>query len=327
MDTIEDTFREPTEDERSARRIVALAIALINARRPITTEYVRTEFYPDMGDEAFRKAYLRDRARLRTAGIEVVRADLPSGETAWGVDEGRSYARDDKLTAADALVLDCLLLPIASDPTFPYANDLRLALTKIDRSFVGDTAVPIPPEARVRNRQLGMMEACITARHAARVLYERADGTRTERTIVPMGLFPLRETTYVVAARLSEGGLEEPHVYNMERMYSVQELKRQTYPLPAGFNVRDYVKLPFQLGETLYEATFEIPDNRRNELGDELGSRVIQTGAEGRHVACLPVADEEVAGAWAIAKGLRPLEPDSLVASWRNRLQATAEED
>ena len=94
MDTWDD-FTEPTEDERSARRIVALAVTLINARQPLTTERVRSEFYADLGYEAFRKAFLRDRKRLASTGIAVIREDLPTGQVGWTVDATSSYAEED----------------------------------------------------------------------------------------------------------------------------------------------------------------------------------------------------------------------------------------
>lgn len=316
MDAWDDSFREPTEDERTARRMAALAVRLINARHPVTTATIREEFYPSLADEAFRKAYRRDRERLASTGIVVTRADLPTGDAAWQIDEGTSFVRNSELTPEDALVLDCLLLPIAADPSFPYANDLRIALTKIDRSFVETSAPAIPPDARSRSKQLSQIEGCMVRRHAAQVTYERADGSRTTRSIIPYGLFPLRNTTYLVAARLNDEVVEEPHVYNMDRMRSVRELKRVTYPIPADFDVRDFVKLPFQLGPRLYVATFEVPPHRMADVREHVAQRGTWEG----NTVSVDVANEDAAAAWALAEGIRPYSPASLVEAWKGRV-------
>ncbi len=128
-------FREPTTEMRTARRVLSLAIALTNARSPWPTSKVRADFYPDYSDAAFKKAFKRDRERLEAAGIVIVATGRSDKETMWAVDEQASYASDGVLDPDDALALDFLLLPIASDPAFPYAQDLRVALAKIDRAF------------------------------------------------------------------------------------------------------------------------------------------------------------------------------------------------
>ncbi len=328
MDTWDDEFREPTEDERTARRVVALAIALSNARRPVTTIRIRDDFYSDLSDEAFRKAYQRDRARLSSTGLSIVRRDLPTGETAWQIDKDVSYVGSNDLTPEDALYLDCLLLPLASDPSLPFAHDLRLALTKIDRAFSGDPVAHIPPEARNRNRQLEQLETCLSHHHAARVSYERADGSRTDRIIVPLGLFNLRNTAYLVASRPSDNPegdqpLDEAHVYNLNRFHSVREINTKTYPIPSDFRVRDYIRLPFQLGPTLYEAEFDVPPSRLDDVRKSVGTHGIWL--DGARLVRLQVSDEDAASAWSIAEGVRPTRPETLVNAWRGRLRAAAE--
>ena len=139
------------------------------------------------------------------------------------------------------------------------------------------------------------IESCIVGHHAAHIGYTRADGSRTERTIVPWGLFPFRSTTYLVAPRLLDGALQEAHVYNLDRMGSVRELGGREYPIPDGFDVRDYIRLPFQLGESLYDADFQVSARRLADVREAVaGSGVWQEGPEGA-VVRISVADEEAA--------------------------------
>lgn len=300
MGAWEEEFREPTEDERSARRVLAVAIALINARRPLSSVELHREFYPGMSDATFRRTFQRDRQRLLLAGLALRRGPDVDDVSTWEVDGESSFVKENLLSEEDALVLDVLLLPLASDPSYPYARDLRLALTKIDRAFDGTSAAAIPPEARRRNNNISRLEDCMTARHTARISYVRADGSALERVIAPLGFFFLNGNTYMVAAPQGRHGqLETPHTYNLDRVSSVREQTRSSFSRPADFDVRDYIVLPFQLGEPRYEGIFQQADGvLRSE----------------------PVHDEQMAASWAIAEGLRPIEPVSLVESWRRTL-------
>lgn len=324
-DDREDGFREPTEDERSARRVLGLAIALINARRPITSERLHREFYEELQDWAFRKAYQRDRLRLAASGIVVRRSKLPTGQTAWEIDESSSFVRENTLTPEDALTLDLLLSPLASDPSFPYANDLRLALTKINHSFKDTRSSTIPQEVRLRSRPVNLIEACMTHRHAARITYTRLDGSKTKRVVVPLGMFALHNTTYLVASKVVDQALEDPHVYNMTRMGSVSEIKGKTYPLPPDFDVRDYVRLPFQLGPIRYEADFHVSGERLADVRAHIATNGVWSVVGSDHIVRVPVSDEIVAVSWALAHGVTPLSPPSLVKAWRGCLESFCE--
>lgn len=306
MDAWDEEFKEPTEDERAARRVLAIAIAFTNARRALSMPELHREFYPDMSDATFRRAFLRDRERLAMAGMLLQSGPNVDGYASWRVDEEASFINENPLSQEDALVLDFMLLPLASDPSFPYSRDLRHALTKIDRSFDGSSRAAIPPEARKRNNNISRLEDCLTARHPACVSYTKADGSKTQRVLAPYGFFFLHGSTYMVAARLDDDAPAEepPHTYNLERVSSVKALARKTYERPLDFDVRDYIKLPFQMGPSRYLATFRMPNG---------------------HTFSAPVNDTGVAVSWAIAKGARPLEPTDLVHEWCDALRQMAE--
>ncbi|MBR3224191.1 MAG: WYL domain-containing protein [Atopobiaceae bacterium] len=298
MDAFDDDFREPTEDERSARRVLALAIGLINAQRPLSTDQIRREYYPtDMSDGAFRKTFQRDRGRLAMAGLSVRNAGVMDDAQTWEVDAEASFAKESELTSEDALTLDLLLLPLASDPSYPYARDLRFALAKIDRSFDGTSEAAIPPEARRRDRNLSHLEDCMTARHLAKIKYAKASGVIVERVVAPYGFFFFRGNTYMVAARIDKD--EPPHTYRLDRVISAREQARSTFERPVDFDVRDFILLPFQMGPSRYVATFE---NKRGERRQEW------------------VSNQNIAAAWALSQGLTPLDPPELVGAWRAKI-------
>ena len=45
MDLWGDDYQEPSEDDKSARRVLSVAIAFINATRPLSTTEVKRDLY------------------------------------------------------------------------------------------------------------------------------------------------------------------------------------------------------------------------------------------------------------------------------------------
>lgn len=301
MDAWNEDFKEPTESERSARRVLSLAIAFINTNHPLSNIVIHREFYPEVSDRTFRKTFSRDRERLAIAGM-VLRETKWDENNAWEVDEESSFVKENLLTEQDALALDVMLLPLASDPSYPYSRDLRLALNKIDNSFDGSSVASIPPEARQRNNNITRLEDCMVAGHTATIAYVRANGSEVTRTVAPYGFFFLNGSTYMVAAQTDDEE-KPPHTYNLSRVTSVREQLRSSFEVPADFDVRDFILLPFQMGEKTYDATFRMPDESlRHEW----------------------ISDEGMAAAWAIAEGAVPVEPASLLEEWKRRIEFAA---
>lgn len=323
MSNWDDGFREPTEDEKTTRRVLSLAIVLINANRPLLTSEIRGEVYPDLSTAVFRKTFQRDRERLALCGMALRNGKKACDESTWLIDEESSLANRDALTSEEALTLDLLLAPLASDPSIPYAQDLRMALAKIDRSFDDSaTHVYLPPEARQRNNSLTRVEGALAARHAITVRYVRSDESETNRTLAPYGLFHFRGDAYLVAAKMDDGVVcdEPPHTYKLGRMHGVREIARLSYEIPADFDVRDYVKLPFQMGEASCEAVFEAQDDMREDVLAALASyESVHRDSDPRRLRTW-ISDVRIAASWAIAEGVVPIEPSTLVEEWRKQL-------
>lgn len=322
-----DTKGEVNETDLEAQRILAIAIALVNAKRPLPTSYFYENFYPGRDDEVRRKSFQRDRGRLARCGLVVERKLLPEG-TAWSLDRA-SLAQPSALTPTEALTVDVALLPFASHPSFPYASDLRMALSKIDRSFSEVTAARTPRRPRRRSKKQGLVEQCLSARHALEIVYEKADGTKVERTVGIYGLFSLRDVPYMVAARLEDGQEPGPaHTYNIGRIAKAVELPRLSHRIPEDFEVRDYIKLPFQIGCESYRARFSVPRERLRELRSEAGGRgdfveVPRTDAEGTPESSADNTDTCEARAQAVTT----LACNTNAASAHSRVTSSVRED
>ncbi len=320
MDLWGDDYREPNEDDKAARRVLSVAITFINATRPLTVSEVKRDLYAELGDGAFRKAFVRDRERLSAAGLVLRNGPRIDNETTWETDEESSFARESLLTRQDALTLDLLLLPLASDPSFPYGRDLRMALTKIDRSFDGSSTVSIPSAARQRDTRLTSVEECLARRQVIRMTYERADGTVTNREVAPYGLFSLNSNNYLIAARIDDDEVQDPHTYNLSRIQRMQVVRRRTYEVPDDFDIRDFIRLPFQIGATSGTAEFEIPADVLREVRPRVAGHGtwVRHGDSARFIT--DYSDIDSAASWAVAEGAIPVSPRELVDAWREVL-------
>ena len=331
MDRRERPF---TAVDRSAQRLARLAILFINAASPLSTSEVhRLAYEPFDNDTAtdegarrkrrarYEKSFQRDRHDLDGFGLTIVDVgEREDGERLWRLDPASIVAQA-PLSADEALVVDVMCRPLCSDPGFAYADDLMHALLKLNSSFAEDDWLPAVELAE----QSGPVRALYAAHlgHVpARISYRNAQGEPSERIACALGLFQLRGQLYFVSFPLGKDGspeLASPRTLRGDRLVSVEPLPGPRYEVPAEFDVADYRKLPFQMGPALYEGRFRIPETASApalKLGG--GSRIEADG--GVRTLVSSVSDEGIAAAWAVAEGLVPLAPASLVERYRNLL-------
>ena len=312
-----------THDDERARRICSLALDFMNARSPLPTSAIARAHYPDLREDAFRKAFSRDRAMLEACGISLVERRRGGGEALWEADVERSFAQGAELAPADAAALELACRPLAQDPSFPPARELRLALAKVARAFAETLAVGDAAGAGAR-REVATLRGCLTGRHAARVTYVDAGGRESERLIAPYAFFGLRGVLYLVAGLLDEGGNEvADHVrtYRVDRFRRVREEGAASFELPADFSVDDWRRLPFQLGPTAFEAVFRVEAGREEDVRRAVGRQGSLERRGEALVLLVPGSDVEAAASWAVAMGVRPVGPEELVGAWRRVLE------
>ena len=316
-----------SEDEAVAERVTSLALLFMNAHHPMPTATVLAQTYPTLARDSAERAFSRDRARLRSCGISVRSVRLADGTPAYAADEESSFADGGALSARDALFVDMACRPLLGDPSFPYAADLRMALAKLGRCFddrLGVGGAGLEDDAgRAAAPCLPVLFDCLLSCHACRISYRDARGRESERDVAPLGMFGLRGTTYVVAAamegtRLREG---EMRTFNASRVRSARELRGICFEVPEDFFVEDYIRLPFQMGPTVCEATFLVPPERERDLRRQVQASGSFSRSEQGLVLAAPAADVDAAAAWAVGEGLRPLSPEGLVSAWRRVLR------
>lgn len=311
-----------TEDERRAERAATLATFLMGARYPVGTAAIYERFYAELGDANRRKTFSRDRELLATAGVLVRDAGWRDGEKAWEIDDDASFANAAELSPLEAIALDVACQPLLEDHGFTHGEALRHALAKIDRTFGDpDQAVRTSPAERSRASQIVLY--CIDRGRVVNVTYRDAKGALSRRDFAPYGTFPCRGRGYVVGDFLDEdesGTVTKRRTLRLDRIESARETA-QAAAVPEGFDIADYLLLPFQIGPTTCTARFFVPESRLEALSAScLRSGTVANGKKGAEWT-VDVSDVDDAAGWAVAQAIRPLGPAELVESWKKCLK------
>lgn len=310
-----------TRDDERARRICSLALEFMNAESPVPSSTIARAFYPDLSPDSFRRAFLRDREALAACGVVIDELPQSGSESLWSLDESQ-LAGGAELEPIEAAALDVACAPLLGDPAFPLSGELRMALAKLTRAFA--EASVVPAGSGDESRAFLTLRSCLMAGHAALVTYTDAVGNVSERTIAPYCLFELRGSRYLVAGRLGpngeavEGGTR---TYRVDRVGSAKELPAISFEVTQDFSVDDWRRLPFQIGKTVAEATFEVPAAREGDLRRaSMGHGSLVSQGE-KYLWTVDASDLGVAASWAVAQGIRPVSPEGLVSAWRDVLE------
>lgn len=311
-----------TRDDERARRICSLALDFMGATRPISSSEIARAHYPGLSADSFRRAFSRDRELLAACGVTIVERRQGVGESLWAADEEASFARGAELAPTDASALELACRPLVDDPSFPLADELRLALAKLSRAF-SETLTLVRAPGDGASRDLETLRGCLARGIAVRAVYVNARGRRSERTLAPYGFFSLRGSLYLVAERLDDEGGQTGAIrtYRVDRFEGARPVDGMRFSVPDDFSVGDWRRLPFQMGPSAYTARLAVPDEREADVRRAAGAQGDFARVDGRLAWEVDVSDEPAAASWAVAMGVRPVAPASLVRAWRSTLE------
>lgn len=317
-----------SKDAEQALRLASLVVGFSNASVPISSKDIHEAWYRGSSVDTFDKSFRRDRERLAQCGFILCAASQRGEHLHWKIDEEASLAEDGVINDIEAALLETILSPLSSDPSFALRDELVLALAKVNRSFELRTA----PRAGngAANARLDTLVRALEARKLVHVKYRRADGETLERTLATFGAFGLRSNTYFVADTFDETSRTlagQPHTYRLDRFASARLLSPGTapaaYAVPADFDVNDYRHLPFQLGDSLGEAIFSVPAAPASEAARAIDSHgCLSEDGLTWHVS---FSDVRAAARWAHDNELRPLGPEELASMWHEVLAIARE--
>ena len=236
-----------------AERLVSLALFIGAATGPVTAEECRrrVEGYPDGQDEAaFLRMFERDKDQLRAAGLAIeVEGD------GYSLDTEATYRREMALSDTEAVTLRAVGTAMLGDESFPFRDDLRLALAKL---MTDAPDVPAPSVGALGADELpaeqgaavAVLASAADARKRVSFGYTNARGEARDREVEPYGLF-LRDGRWYLVGR--DPSVDAIRTYAVARMSTVEPNPRSPktpdFDRPGGFEVRAWIALPFQYAE------------------------------------------------------------------------------
>lgn len=325
-----DAYLKMTSDDLRAARVLTLAVKFFGTKHPISSTTINADLYPDLDPESFRRQYLRDRDLLGTFGLIICEAGTSGNDQLWKVDEQASYVQDTTLSSDDARMLYVLCYDLASDQSFAYRDELRMALAKISQMYRGSVVARPKQGDTSSNKILSVLVTCMAAHHACSVTYTDAHGATSERTLALLGSFGLRDRTYFVASRIEQDGSLIPdsaRTYRLDRFSKAHELRSLSYQIPLDFSVSDYERLPFQMGDTCGVASIPLTGTEGREVIKGIASQGTVCEQDGRRVWQVPYSDLQAMASWCVGVGAKPQAPAELVTTWHQILEETAGTD
>lgn len=321
--------------ERPEFRRARLAVLFLQASYPLTTAEIAAQVYNNPADlelgrkplsaDSARKALKRDIDALKATGLIIDAAGkTEDGQNLWEANRELSFTQGVALSEEDAAILDIACLPLLDDPGFPERDELRLALTKIDRLFDAAATDALTASAARDSDVLVAVREALNARRALDISYTARNGSTTTRRVAPLAFFDIRSTLYVVCSLIDENGTlaaGSERTYRLDRISRAQRLDHIAFEIPGDFDADSFRKLPFQIGPASIACSFSIPIELCGALSVASYGKGTFTRTGTGTIWEIEAADLDAAAAWAIAYGIRPLAPEALVAAWRARLQ------
>ncbi|WP_028263613.1 helix-turn-helix transcriptional regulator [Atopobium fossor] len=333
----DDDFGAPlTKREQMAERITSLAVLFMGASSPLTLTQVMSALYSHLSQSAAEKAFKRDRDYLEQCGISITSVRDENLGDVYVLDENITFANASSLTHEDATIIQSVCTPYLEQPGFPYQEDLRMALAKISQAFNQDTKFVMSSTSDVSAAtvQTSLMSSilhdCFAKRLACQISYCNAAGRPSTRKIAPFGLFSSRGMSYFVAAPMLSGGpnLKDIRIFREDRLKDIVPLSIR-YEIPSNFSVKNYIRLPFQYGDTLVNAQLFVPNEAEQEaLAEQLRGSYSNFNQQS-HTITLSFNPNYVheAARWVIAHGFRPKDPALLIEAYIDLLKGAAHHD
>lgn len=309
-----------------SERIVNLALYLASARRPVSAREIAAAvagYSPSQNDAAFGRMFERDKDELRRSGF-VIELDRSDETERYRFDADATFSDTVELGPVEAVELRAAAAAMLADPSYPYPEDLRLALAKItaaaDAGLGGSAAVRsalrTDENAGAQGGAVAELTGAISTRKRASFSYTGAGGRASERTVEPWGLFARDGRWYLVARDPSADGIR---VFAVARMTGLSvdrsQPKTPDFDPPADFDVRTWMLMPFQYGPQAGEATLRLSGSAAHRAASLVAGQGSLSGpAGGPYVWRVPFADEILLARWVAENGpgIKVLSPDPL---------------
>lgn len=298
----------------ASERIVNLALYLASARRPVSAREIAAQVagYPfGQNEAAFGRMFERDKDDLRRAGF-VIEVDRSDDTERYRLNTDATFAGTVQLSPVEAVELRTAAAAMLADPSFPYTDDLRLALAKItaaggplgSSSAIGPS-LSADEDPVAQGAAVAELTGAIAARKHASFAYIGATGRSSRRRVEPWGLFARDGRWYLVAMDPDADGVR---VFAIARIDGLEvgrsRPKSPDFERPAEFDVRAWMLMPFQYGPRTHEATLRLTGPAALRASSLTAGRgALTRAADGSVVWRVPVADETLLARWVAING------------------------
>ncbi len=225
---------------RRIERLINLIAALLETPRPMTAEQIREQvagYGEEASDEAFRRAFERDKVTLRGLGIpvDVVTTDpLAVQPDGYVIPKSRYYLPDLDLDPDELAALRIAAAAVLGSSEAAEHGWLKLAL--------GDETGPVAAprvvwgaDLAVEQPLLATVYEAVLERRALRFEYESADGTRSERKLEPYGVVHRGGNWYVVGRDRDRDAVRS---FKLARFSSDVTAISDGYEIPPSFDIQ-----------------------------------------------------------------------------------------
>lgn len=310
----------------AGERVVSLACYLSKDRYFSKKTDIRraVEGYSgDSTDEAFERMFENDKDMLRSNGFTII----TDGNDGYKIDSAASFASELELLPHETAVIRTVGNLVLAGTDFPFADDLRLALTKIAGALGGLDRLVVPASATVRDAgsaAASVIQEAVERRKELEFSYVNSTGGESRRSVHPYGLFRFAGVWYLVAY---DPGKSDVRVFNIERMSDLvvnkKSPKSPDFEAVEGFDVAAYMGLPFQYGDTPFRAEVRFSPEiawQASRMVRAQGSLTEQP--DGSVLWQVDASSEPQLLKWIVShgSGITPVAPPSLVSSYAEGL-------
>ena len=290
---------------RRIGRLINLIIALLETRRPMTAEEIRTRIsgYDQPNFEAFRRAFERDKEALRAMGIPLVvrQTDaLDESSNGYLIPKDRYY-----LPELDLEPDELAALRIASEAVLGAGEEAESGWLKVSVDaavdpleaprvmWAADVAAEQPLLAALYEAQL--------ERRPVRFSYRSAAGEESVRTVEPYGLVNRRGHWYIVGRDVDR---DAPRSFRISRLQGSVEVLGGSYDVPSGFEPDSHLPPDaWEIGDEPVEAVVRFDESMRWWAEQNLGGVRSTEAPDGAVDVTLRVANVDALVAWIVGFG------------------------
>ena len=286
-------------------RLIDLVALLLNSRRPLTFDEIRTLIpaYQQDDHAAAKRMFERDKDVLKEVGIpiELAATDVWDVEQGYRIPRERYYLADAGFTADEVWALFVAAhapeesgeaeyafrkLSAATDPNVLSAMAERTAAPGVDAS----------------GPYLGAIADAVSRGRSIRFRYRPAQGKPGDRHLDPYSLVFRGGNWYVVGLDRVRG---EVRSFRLSRMTSGIKETGESSPAPQGFSASAHLAAgPWGLGEPEQKATVAFsPDVAWMAIGSTPGISILRSRPDGWVVTEMPAGPTDAFVSWILSFG------------------------